>query len=71
MLKRYESLRKPRKCADCGSKRIARILYGYPVFSPQLESDMDAGRVTLGGCCEMEDDPVWQCADCRVLIFKT
>ena len=68
---RYECSRKPRKCAGCGSTRIASILYGMPIFSPELEADMNAGRVALGGCCVMEDDPVWQCAGCQVLIFKT
>jgi hypothetical protein len=41
-----------------------------PVYSPELEVDLNAGRVTLGGCCVTMDDPVWQCAGCTVLIFK-
>jgi len=66
----YNSPDKPVKCPHCGSNRIANILYGYPVFSDELEADRAAGRVTLGGCYVSDDDPVWQCADCRTKIHQ-
>lgn len=62
--------RKPRKCPACGSKRIARILYGLPAFSEQLKQDMEAGKIKLGGCCIREDNPDWQCADCDLEFYK-
>lgn len=63
-------IRKPRKCPACGSRRIARILYGQPVFSEQLRLDMKAGKITLGGCCVSDESPVWQCADCDLEFYK-
>jgi ribosomal protein L37AE/L43A len=70
MPKRYEYLKKPAKCPECGSTHVAKILYGLPTFSEKLEAEMKAGRITLGGCCVTNDDPVWQCADCNVIIYK-
>lgn len=67
---RYESKIKPTKCPACGSSRIAEILYGLPAFSAKLKKDLNAGRIVLGGCCETNDDPKWQCADCQMPIFK-
>lgn len=68
---RFESPRKPRKCPACGSNRIASILYGYPMFSEELEKKLAAGSVTLGGCIITGDDPVWECADCKTPIYRT
>lgn len=67
---RYESSRKPRKCLACGSKRIASILYGYPIFSEELGQKLEAGEIALGGCCISDGDPVWECADCKTPIYK-
>ncbi len=66
--KRY--VRKPRKCPACGSTRIAHTLYGMPAFSEELQQDMEAGKIKLGGCCIGGDDPVWQCADCDLEFYK-
>ncbi len=41
----------PIKCPRCGSRDTARILYGYPAFSDELQEKLDAGEITLGGCC--------------------
>ena len=57
MRKEYST--KPNKCPKCGSTRIAKILYGMPAFSNKLESEINAGRVILGGCCISDDDPTW------------
>jgi len=66
---RYEYSRKPRKCPECGSTKIARILYGYPAFSDELRRELKAGRVVLGGCCITGDDPHWQCVDCETVFY--
>ena len=62
--------RKPAKCPVCGSDKIASIQYGYPAFSPELQADMAAGRVVLGGCCITGDDPAWKCIDCEAMMFR-
>jgi hypothetical protein len=32
-------------------------MYGYPLFSEELEQKLEAGKITLGGCCISDDDP--------------
>jgi hypothetical protein len=54
----------PSECPACHEPRVATILYGLPDFSPELERELDAGRVVLGGCCVFGDDPEWQCLGC-------
>ena len=39
------------RCPYCGSRRTARILYGKPFFTKELQQKLDAGKVVLGGCC--------------------
>lgn len=61
------------KCPFCGSKKTARIKYGYPVFTEILERKLDEGKVILGGCCIREvfvgeewvqSDPSRICNEC-------
>jgi hypothetical protein len=67
---RYEYKRKPRKCPVCGSVRIANILYGLIGISEELQNDVNAGKITFGGCVTTGDDPMWQCADCETKFYK-
>lgn len=62
------SKRKPRKCSKCGSMKIVGILHGYPTDNAFKEAEQ--GKIALGGCCITDDDPVWQCADCGVKVYK-
>jgi hypothetical protein len=55
---------KPDVCPKSGSGRVAYILYGRPDFSEELERELDAGEVVLGGCVVMGDDPSWHCVEC-------
>jgi len=66
---RYEYVRKPKKCPECGSSKVARVLYGRPAFSADLQIAIDSGKIILGGCCKSSDDPKWQCMDCDVKVF--
>ena len=54
----------PKACPGCGSSRIARIQYGEPKPSAQLDADIEAGRVVLGGCCIDDHSPRFRCLDC-------
>jgi hypothetical protein len=67
---KYKSINKPDKCTECGSEKIARILYGLPAFSDSLRKRLDNNEIVLGGCCVTGNDPSWKCIDCGTTIFK-
>ena len=67
---RIGRVRKPAKCPTCGHSPVASILCGRPAFSKELEADLEAGRVTLGGCCVSDDDPAWECGKCGAVIYR-
>lgn len=52
------------RCPECGSLRIARIVYGEPPADARLEAEIRAGRIVLGGCVVAEDQPDVRCANC-------
>jgi len=62
--------KKPRKCPKCDSKTVARILYGMPAFSPELEKDLEYGKIVLGGCVINPDDPTWSCVKCGTNMYR-
>ena len=51
-------------CPECGSNNVAKILYGYIAFDSELEKDLEAGKIALGGCCVSGIDPKWECNKC-------
>jgi hypothetical protein len=62
--------KKPSICHNCGSKKIATILYGLPAYTSKLETGFAAGEIILGGCCVTEDDPLWECSSCHNEFWK-
>lgn len=67
------------KCPFCGSKNTARIQYGYPLFSEELQQQLDEGSVKLGGCVinsvvvngeHIQTDPGRYCNDCKKSFAK-
>jgi len=58
--------RKPLCCPKCGSKNIARYLFGLPDFdNKKLCAQVDAGKIVLGGCViEQDVSPKYYCNDC-------
>ena len=66
----YTTNRKPRKCPNCGSKRIARLLYGPSHFYPELRDEIETGRVLLKACCLKGPLPVWECGFCGMQMYK-
>ena len=53
---------KPRKCPQCGSERVAEIVYGLP--GPDFVEHHDPEKVVLGGCEITGGDPQWCCREC-------
>ena len=54
----------PTECPKCHRQRVARICYGFPSFSDELNRDLAEGRITLGGCTVDNFSAKWQCLDC-------
>ena len=49
-------------CERCGAPTIP-IVYGYP--SESMFRDAARGKIALGGCVVLGNDPRWKCsADC-------
>ena len=60
-----------RGCPACGSTKVAMVRMGLPAFSEQLERDLEAGKIRLGGCSIVGDidtghsiNPERYCNDC-------
>ncbi len=53
-----------RRCPSCKSDNVARIQWGLPAFTEELERGLESGRVILGGCCIFPDSPEFHCNDC-------
>ena len=64
MNNKHQYKRKPRKCPECNSVRIATIFWGMPSYSPKLKTDMELGKIVIGECCVTDGNLTWQCADC-------
>ncbi len=56
---------RPSRCPSCGASGVSAILYGLPVVDEELDRDLDAGRIALGGCCVWEGMPSWRCSHCH------
>lgn len=67
---RYTYHRKPRKCPVCGSKKIARIMYGLIAPTEKLLQQKKAGEIVFGGCIISDDDPEWKCVSCGQEFYK-
>ncbi len=52
------------RCPKCGSKKIAPILYGMPVFDEEMQRKVNNQELYLGGCCVSDSDPQFHCFGC-------
>lgn len=60
---------KSRRCPNCGSLKVARILYGLiDELTPDLEKQLKEGKIVLGGC--VIGEAKWECADCGVRLSR-
>jgi len=58
-------LSRPSRCPSCGASHVAEILYGMPAVDEELQRNLDAGHIVLGGCCVSECMPRWRCGKCH------
>lgn len=52
-------------CSKCKSTNITKYLWGFPVFSNQLMSDVEEGRVILSGCIINGGESDFYCNNCK------
>ena len=57
-----------RICPSCGSKDIAKILYGKPFFDEELEKALEEKKIKLGGCTITGHDPKYYCNLCETFF---
>jgi hypothetical protein len=62
---------KPRRCPVCKHSPVATIRYGFVDYTFELENEINAGRVALGGCVIRLDgsQPKWKCTNCDSEFF--
>ena len=60
--------RKPRKCHRCGRQAVVKILYGEP--NEEAEVLSKEGKLVLGGCIVIEQNPDWACTHCETEYKK-
>ncbi len=58
-------------CPCCGSKNIAKYLYGMPIFDEKLMQEELEGKVIFAGCIITDNDPKYHCHDCGKDFNKT
>jgi len=66
----FETCSQNLKKVSLNSVTLCLFCSCLPVFFPQLNKEMEEGKIVLGGCCKSDDDPTWQCADCKIEIYK-
>ena len=55
-------LRRPKNCPQCGSSKLAQIIYGRP--TAEAMEAAERGEFILGGCFVLPDQPDWECQSC-------
>ncbi len=68
--RQLKSEHKPSTCPWCGSRRIAIVLGGMPVYIPELENDLDSGQSETGNGSNAKNTPSWQCTECGAQFFR-
>ncbi len=52
-------------CPYCGSLRVASYVYGLVGFDEELQRELKAERIVLGGCLGLPGMPQYRCAPCE------
>ena len=53
------------RCPECKSTNTAKIIYGMHEIDDELERQLEEGKVWLGGCTIMGNDPIRHCNNCQ------
>lgn len=52
-------------CLQCGSRNVAWIQWGTPIWREELQKQLDRHEVVLGSCFLTEKGEVWECNECH------
>ena len=52
-------------CLKCGSRNVAWIQWGKPIWRDDLIKKLDRKEVVLGSCFMTEKGEVWECNECH------
>ena len=52
-------------CPSCKSKNTCLILWGYPADMEKYLEAISKKEIAAGGCTVSDNDPKWECADCK------
>ena len=52
-------------CPKCKSTKTAWIFYGYPADMEKYLEAVAKKKIVPGGCIISENDPKWECTDCK------
>lgn len=52
-------------CPQCGSKKVARLQWGRPIWGERLEKELNSGETELAGCFIDKYSERWVCRECR------
>lgn len=77
---RIRKMKTGKKCPHCGSRNVAKIIYGMPAFS-LIKKELEEGKVYIGGCVirninvkgtdeSVNIDPRYHCNDCEYEFGK-
>jgi hypothetical protein len=50
-------------CPYCKSDKVAKILYGEPLYSEKMRQDIEDGKLVLGGCSSKPENRA--CLNCK------
>ena len=51
-------------CPNCGSRNVAWIQWGRPVWSENFSEKLTRNEITLGGCMVSKNSERWECNEC-------
>ncbi len=52
-------------CQSCKSKNTCLIFWGYPGDMEQYLENISKKEIAVGGCTVSDNDPKWECTDCK------
>ena len=65
MTRKLKSEKKNPACPSCNSKNTCPIFWGYPAYMEKYLEAISKKEIAAGGCTVTDNDPKWECSDCK------